>query len=64
MFKRVFYDHWTSIIPVLSFCLTFAVFVTACVRALILSKKNIHAIERLPLQEESVVAQHRPREEA
>lgn len=55
MFKRVLYDNWTSIIPVLSFCLTFAVFVTACVRALILSKNNIETMEQLPLQEETLV---------
>ena len=36
MFKRIIYDDWTSIIPLISFWLTFGVFLAITVRALFL----------------------------
>ena len=34
MFKRIIYDDWTSIIPLISFWLTFSVFLAITIRAL------------------------------
>ncbi len=52
MFKRIIYDDWTSIIPVLSFWLTFGVFIAICIRALLLKKSRIEAMKHLPFEEE------------
>ena len=52
MFKRIIYDDWTSIIPLISFWLTFGVFLAITVRALFLKKTTINHMENLPLEED------------
>ena len=52
MFKRIIYDDWTSIIPLISFWLTFGVFLVITARALFLKKTTIHHMENLPLEED------------
>ena len=52
MFKRIIYDDWTSIIPLISFWLTFGVFLAITVRALFLKKSTINHMENLPLEED------------
>ncbi len=52
MFKRIIYDDWTSIIPLISFWLTFGVFLAITVRALFLKKTTISHLENLPLEED------------
>lgn len=49
MFKRILYDHWTSIVPIAAFILTSAVFIIATLRALMMSKETSHKIALLPL---------------
>lgn len=49
MFKRILYDHWTSIVPIAAFILTSAVFLIATVRALMMSKETSHQRALLPL---------------
>ena len=52
MFKRIIYDDWTSIIPLISFWLTFGVFLAIIVRALCMKKSKLHHMESLPLEED------------
>jgi len=51
MFKRIIYDDWTSIVPLISFWLTFGVFLAIVVRALFLKKSTVHHMENLPLDD-------------
>jgi len=51
MFKRIIYDDWASIIPLISFWLTFGVFLAIVVRAMLLKKATIHHMENLPLED-------------
>jgi hypothetical protein len=52
MFKRIIYDDWTSIIPLISFWLTFGVFIAITVRTLLLKKTTVSHMENLPLEED------------
>lgn len=52
MFKRIIYDDWTNIIPLISFWLTFGVFLAITVRALFLRKSTVNHMENLPLEED------------
>ncbi|MGJ8638476.1 MAG: hypothetical protein ACSHYA_03710 [Opitutaceae bacterium] len=51
MFKRIIYDDWTTIVPVISFWLTFGVFLAIVVRALLLKKTTVNHMEQLPLDD-------------
>lgn len=51
MFKRIIYDDWTSIVPLISFWLTFGVFLAIVLRAMFLKKSTIHHMENLPLDD-------------
>lgn len=52
MFKRIIYDDWTTIIPILSFWLTFGVFLIIVMRAVFLRKKTVNYMKNLPLEDE------------
>lgn len=52
MFKRIIYDEWTGIVPIISFWLTFGVFIAICIRALMLKKSNVEEMKQLPLEED------------
>lgn len=49
MFKRIIYDHWTEVVPMIAFFATFAVFLGAFVRALFMKKDRIEHLASLPL---------------
>lgn len=51
MFKRVIYEDWAAIIPIISFIATAAVFLTATIRALCLSKNRCNELADLPLND-------------
>lgn len=53
MFKRIIYDEWTTLIPLISFWFTFGVFMIITVRALFLRKETISRLEQLPLEDEA-----------
>ncbi|WOO40214.1 hypothetical protein [Rubellicoccus peritrichatus] len=53
MFKRIIYDNWTNIVPILSFCLTFAVFLGITARALFFKKDFIKHMGHLPLEDDA-----------
>ena len=52
MFKRIIYDDWTSIVPQISFWLTFGVFLAIVARAMFLRRSTVKHLESLPLQED------------
>tara|TARA_R100000027_G_scaffold50114_4_gene38794 strand:- start:10905 stop:11087 length:183 start_codon:yes stop_codon:yes gene_type:complete len=51
MFKRIVYDNWTQIVPIISFWLTFGVFLAITLRALFYKKDYIRHMGNLPLDE-------------
>ena len=51
MFKRIIYEDWTTIVPIISFWLTFGVFLAIVVRAMLLKKNTVHHMENLPLED-------------
>ena len=50
MFKRIVYDDWAHVVPIVSFWLTFGVFIAICIRALLLKKSNVDAMKNLPFE--------------
>lgn len=52
MFKRIIYDDWTTIVPEVSFWLTFGVFLAIVARAIFLSKSSIEHLESLPFEDD------------
>ncbi|WP_309387139.1 hypothetical protein [Cerasicoccus frondis] len=59
MFKRIVYDNWTNIVPVLSFWLTFGVFIAITVRALCFKKDFVQHMGNLPLEDDNQEAEPR-----
>ena len=51
MFKRIIYDDWTTIVPIISFWLTFGVFLVIVVRSMLLKKNTVSHMENLPLED-------------
>ena len=51
MFKRVIYEDWASIVPIISFVLTFGVFTFATIRALCLPKSRCEDLADIPLRD-------------
>ncbi len=51
MFKRLIYDEWTTIVPIISFCLTFGVFALTAIRAMMMPKDRREALAAIPLRE-------------
>ena len=49
MFKRILYENWHSLVPLIAFVLTFAVFIIAFVRALLMKKDQVTHMATLPL---------------
>lgn len=53
MFKRIIYDDWTTLVPLISFWFTFGVFLTISLRAFLLKKDTVQHMEQLPLEEDA-----------
>jgi len=51
MFKRIIYEDWTAIVPVISFIATAGVFAFATIRALCLPKNRCEQLAAIPLNE-------------
>lgn len=51
MFKRVVHQDWTTIVPIIAFCLMFGVFVVTTIRALRLEKTERERLATLPLKD-------------
>ncbi len=54
MFRRVLYENWHDVIPIVAFVLTFAVFLIALIRALLMRKDTVVAMSLLPLDDAPV----------
>ena len=52
MFKRIFYDDWTTLVPLISFWFTFAVFLSISIRAFLLKRDKVQQLEHLPLEDD------------
>ena len=52
MFKRIIYEEWTTIVPLISFWFTFAVFLAITARAYLLRPKTVERLEHMPLRED------------
>lgn len=52
MFKRIIYDEWTTIVPLISFWFTFGVFLAITVRAYLLRPKTVEHMEQMPLEDD------------
>jgi len=53
MFKRIIYDDWTALVPLISFWFPYGVFLVICLRAFLLKKDTVQHMEHLPLEEDS-----------
>ena len=53
MFHRIIYDHWTAVVPIVGFLLTFAVFLAAVIRALLMKREQCDEMASLPLENRS-----------
>lgn len=49
MFKRVLYEDWQKIIPIIAFLITFTVFLVFVVRALRMRREDAGHMASLPL---------------
>jgi len=52
MFKRIFYEDWTTVIPFISFWLTFSVFLAITAKAYLLKQKTVERLEQMPLEDD------------
>jgi len=52
MFKRIIYDEWTTIIPIISFVFTSGVCIAICLRAFLMKKDKVQHMQDLPLEDE------------
>ncbi len=53
MFKRVIYEDWANIVPIIAFGIMFTVFVVATIRALRIRPTERERLATLPLDESS-----------
>ena len=51
MFKRLSYDEWQALIPVIAFLITFAGFLVFSIRALLMRRERAHQLSELPLDD-------------
>ena len=49
MFKRVQFESWSDIVPILAFFITFGVFIYFVVRAIRMKKSKVKHMSQLPL---------------
>jgi hypothetical protein len=52
MFKRIIYEDWTTLVPLISFWFTFGVFLTICIRAFLMKKDAVQHMEQMPLEDD------------
>ncbi|GAA5482823.1 hypothetical protein [Haloferula sargassicola] len=52
MFKRIIYDDWMTIVPVIAFGIMFTVFIVSTIRALRIRPTERERLSSLPLDEQ------------
>jgi hypothetical protein len=50
MYKRIIYEHWHVIVPIISFITTVTVFGIMTLRGMLLKKEKAHRMSNLPLE--------------
>jgi hypothetical protein len=58
MFKRILIEGWAHFVPIISFCIFFAVFLAVTIRALRLRKSESDRLASLPL--DNAAQSHHP----
>lgn len=53
MFKRVIYEDWAAIVPIISFIATAGVFAFATIRAMCLPKRRCEELAAIPIADSS-----------
>ena len=53
MFKRIFHEDWTAVVPIIAFVLTFTFFMVMMVRAARMKKAKREHMASLPLDDDS-----------
>lgn len=51
MFKRIIYDNWTEIIPIISFWITFSIFIAIVIRSIFMKPTEAKRMGHMPLQD-------------
>ena len=57
MFKRLSYDEWQAMIPMIAFMITFMGFLIFTIRALFMKRQQAVQLSHLPLDETQTPAQ-------
>lgn len=52
MFKRILYEDWASIVPIIAFAVTFLVFLVATIRALRIRPEERSRLAALPVEDD------------
>jgi hypothetical protein len=58
MFKRIMMEDWTLFVPIISFCIFFAVFLAVTIRTLRIRKSESDRLASLPL--DNAARSHHP----
>ena len=57
MFKRLSYEEWQAMIPMIAFLITFVGFLIFTIRALFMQREQADQLSHLPLEETQTPAQ-------
>ena len=55
MYRRVLYENWHSIVPMVAFAVTFTVFTFACIRSMLMRKEKADEMAAKPLDDGEAV---------
>jgi hypothetical protein len=55
MYRRVLYENWHSIVPMVAFAVTFTVFTFACIRSVLMRKDKADEMAAMPLDDGETV---------
>ena len=64
LFKRISYEEWHEVVPIIAFILTFGVFVFFVVRALRLQRDEVSRMASMPLDPDPSTANREENEDA
>ena len=64
LFKRISYEEWHEVVPIIAFILTFGVFVFFVVRALRLQRDEVSRMASMPLDLDPSTANREENEDA
>ena len=62
MFKRIIYEEWHTVVPVIGFILTASAFILILLRAFFTKKDKINHMSHLPLEQDDQPASINPHE--